>query len=425
MSPTTLDLSSPHTASPPAAPAAAGATRIYRGRTIEELLPKIQAELGADAVVVRREKGLTGGFAGFFQRPFVEIEARRGTPAIDCYDDNGTPALPDLPPATAPAAAPLEEFRELTPAGFGERPHSRNGSHAPVPIHDNTPFAAALAEAEAAVLAPGTEEAATEPPATGEPAATEPPPMHVAPAAATTPNGRTRTSIERTLLEAGMDAELTRELIETAAAHVLPLMPGRPSLARAVHTALAKRIPSCPPLGAGNATIAVVGPGGAGKSALCAALLGAYRRRSTLPATCTTLAHDTHQSAKAAVHAAREQGVLLLDTPACSPADPAAIRALAAQLHELQPDCVVVALPATLGAKPAAQLLEALTPLKASALAITHIDETNQLGVAVSAACAAGLGPVHLLGRPERARTSGGLTATDPAALAERLLPVR
>jgi flagellar biosynthesis GTPase FlhF len=427
MSPTTLDLPSPqpaaahpiaHAASSPALPTAA--TRIYRGRTIEELLPKIQAELGADAVVVRREKGLTGGFAGFFQRPFVEIEARRGTPAIDCYDGDGAPALPDLPPASAQAAADhasdlLEEFHELTPAGLDEQPRPRNGSHVPVPIHDSVPFAAALAEAEAAVL-PSAEE---------EPAAIDPPPLHVAPAAATPPAGRTRTSIERTLLEAGMDAELTRELIETAAAHVLPLMPGRPSLARAVHTALARRIPGCPPLPAGNATIAVVGPGGAGKSALCAALLGAYRRRSTLPATCTTLAHDANQAAKATVRAAREQGVLLLDTPACSPADPAAIRALAAQLHELKPDCVVVALPATLGAKPAAQLLEALMPLKASALAITHIDETNQLGVAASAACAAGLGPVHLLGRLERARTTGGLTPTDPADLAERLLPVR
>ncbi|HXB64045.1 MAG TPA: hypothetical protein VNV42_04105 [Solirubrobacteraceae bacterium] len=396
MSPTTLDLLSPHTTSSPAVPAAA--TRIYRGRTIEELLPKIQADLGADAVVVRREKGLTGGFAGFFQRPFVEIEARRGTPAIDCYDDDGTPALPPVESPKVDDAEP-EQFHDLIPSI----------------VKDDDPFAAALAEAETAVapLAAGA-----------DPTSTEPPPLHVAPAA-TPPAGRTRTSIERTLLEAGMDAELTRELIETAAAHVLALMPGRPSLARAVHTALARRIPSCPPLPAGNATIAVVGPGGAGKSALCAALLGAYRRRSTLPATCTTLAHDANQAAKATVRAAREQGVLLLDTPACSPADPAAIRALAAQLHELKPDCVVVALPATLGAKPAAQLLEALMPLKASALAITHVDETNQLGVAVSAACAAGLGPVHLLGRLERARTTGGLTPTDPADLAERLLPVR
>ncbi len=42
---------------------------------------------------------------------------------------------------------------------------------------------------------------------------------------------------------------------------------------------------------------------------------------------------------------------------------------------------MVVALPATLGAKAAAQLLGALAPLRASAVAITHSDETNQLGL--------------------------------------------
>ena len=51
------------------------APRIYRGRTVDELIPTIVAELGEDAVVIRHHRGLTGGFAGFFQRPFVEIEA--------------------------------------------------------------------------------------------------------------------------------------------------------------------------------------------------------------------------------------------------------------------------------------------------------------------------------------------------------------
>src|SRR5262249_53330211 len=63
------------------------ASRVYRGRTVEELIAKIQAELGRDAIVLRRESGLTGGFAGFFQRPYVEIEARRGSPGVDCYDE--------------------------------------------------------------------------------------------------------------------------------------------------------------------------------------------------------------------------------------------------------------------------------------------------------------------------------------------------
>ena len=54
-------------------------TRTYRGGSLEELLPRIRAELGDDAVVVRQREGLTGGVAGFFQKRTVEIEARRGT----------------------------------------------------------------------------------------------------------------------------------------------------------------------------------------------------------------------------------------------------------------------------------------------------------------------------------------------------------
>src|SRR5215218_1851640 len=39
-------------------------TRTYRGGSLEELLPRIRAELGDDAVVVRQREGLTGGVAG-------------------------------------------------------------------------------------------------------------------------------------------------------------------------------------------------------------------------------------------------------------------------------------------------------------------------------------------------------------------------
>ncbi len=68
-------------------------TRTYRGRAVEELIPRIHAELGADAIIVRRREGLTGGFFGFFQHPYVEIEAMSGTPRIDLYDEED-PAAP-------------------------------------------------------------------------------------------------------------------------------------------------------------------------------------------------------------------------------------------------------------------------------------------------------------------------------------------
>src|SRR3954452_12594636 len=82
-------------------------TRTYRGRTLEEVLPKIKAELGADAEIIRQRSGLTGGVGGFFQRACVEVEARgpgggsgpqtaaRGPRGrlFDAYDD--APAVPE------------------------------------------------------------------------------------------------------------------------------------------------------------------------------------------------------------------------------------------------------------------------------------------------------------------------------------------
>src|SRR5918912_3156741 len=50
--------------------------KTFRGRTLEEVLPKIRDELGPDAIVLRRREGLTCGVGGLFQRPYVEVDAR-------------------------------------------------------------------------------------------------------------------------------------------------------------------------------------------------------------------------------------------------------------------------------------------------------------------------------------------------------------
>jgi hypothetical protein len=68
-------------------------TTTYRGRSLEELLPKIRAELGPDAIVLRRREGLAGGVGGFFQRPFVEVEARQALPdevELEARNDRAT-----------------------------------------------------------------------------------------------------------------------------------------------------------------------------------------------------------------------------------------------------------------------------------------------------------------------------------------------
>src|SRR3954466_10962498 len=52
----------------------------FRGKSLEEGLPQVREALGPDAVVLRRREGLVGGVAGFFQRPFVEVDARSPLP---------------------------------------------------------------------------------------------------------------------------------------------------------------------------------------------------------------------------------------------------------------------------------------------------------------------------------------------------------
>jgi flagellar biosynthesis GTPase FlhF len=121
-----------------------------------------------------------------------------------------------------------------------------------------------------------------------------------------------------------------------------------------------------------------------------------------------------------ALRGAKQDGLAVIDTPRVSPVDRAGIRELARLLGALEPERVVVALPATLGATAAAQLLEALKPLGANALAVTHAEETDQIGVAVEAACRFGLAPEYLL---DRSRSGGWrLSRIDPTGLAAKLL---
>ena len=111
---------------------------------------------------------------------------------------------------------------------------------------------------------------------------------------------------------------------------------------------------------------------------------------------------------------------MVIDTPSLSPGEGSAIRKLGALLGALEPERVTVALPTTLGAVAAAQLLEALRPLKTNALALTHADETDQIGVAIEAACRFGLAPEYML---DRGRTGGWrLSRIDPTGLAARIL---
>src|SRR3954454_6137581 len=93
-------------------------TKTYRGRTLEEVLPKIKADLGPDAEIVRQRSGLSGGVGGFFQRQCVEVEAKPPAPAarrrFDAYDEE-----PGQPAARGPRPAELDSFVPELPIDEG------------------------------------------------------------------------------------------------------------------------------------------------------------------------------------------------------------------------------------------------------------------------------------------------------------------
>lgn len=395
--------------------------RVYTGRSVEELIPKIERELGRDAIVTRQRSGLNGGVAGFFQRPFVEIEAHPGPPRIDLYDEPGArPAHPEL---RSPRAA------------------------MPAPAHALDRFAAALADAQGAAtldapLAPPVSVATNLEPAPQRVAAiptapAEMPMPRTAPSPTGAPTGEAA-GVHARLLARGVERELADELVATAAAHAHALMAPDASFADAVAAVLRRRIPTPAPWPATGGSVALIGPGGAGKTSFCAALAAAYRRQSTLRVAFATIlaGNDGEHSlllsphvlepatiddphASLALAQARADGLLLLDTPPVAAADEADVARSSALLERLAPDRAVLALPATYGARAATQLLEAIAPLCPTSIAVTHARETDQLGAAVQAACASGVAPAFLL---DQRRGGEGLLETDPADLAERLL---
>src|SRR3954452_15711639 len=110
--------------------------KTFRGRSLEEVLPQIRAELGPDAIVLRRREGLGGGVGGLFQRKYIEIDARAPHPderPLEIRSDRATaeglssPAVQALfeqatPFADALAAAARESRMEedTFAATFGE-----------------------------------------------------------------------------------------------------------------------------------------------------------------------------------------------------------------------------------------------------------------------------------------------------------------
>src|SRR5919201_3815401 len=96
--------------------------KTYRGRTLEELLPQIRSELGPDAIDLRRGEGRAGGGGGFFQKHFVEVDARKALPdetPLEARNDRATeeglatPGVQALVAQASPFADTLSRAQEI------------------------------------------------------------------------------------------------------------------------------------------------------------------------------------------------------------------------------------------------------------------------------------------------------------------------
>jgi Meckel syndrome type 1 protein len=431
-------------------------TRVFRGRRVEDVLAQVRAELGADAVVLCQREGLVGGFGGFFQQRFYEVEAVAGGPRIDAYDEE-----PDSEPEWEPLeTAPPEpdgywDEAVSTDAGLEGWAVDADADHvSPVPSaapsdaawaereHADS-FADRLARAAAAMPAP------TPAPAV---ATVEEPPresararrrmrrrserrQQEAPAPAPAENPIAQTLADE-LCARGVEPALAAGLLETAVAHILPFQPAA-GLRDATRAAISGSLPTSPPPPYYGAAIAFVGTGGAGKTSCTAALAARYAGSSTLATQAIAVeargggselealleeqripvSEAQGEQLAQRVASARGGSFVVIDTPAVSPADPVAIAQLGAELDQLALDQTIIALPATLSLTAARQLLHALAPLRPTAIAVTHADETDQLGVAATLACETGI-PIAFV-----QAGLGALAPADPRMLAEQLLP--
>src|ERR1700729_3976895 len=129
-----------------------GGVRTYRGRKLEDLIPRIRAELGPDAIILREREGLMGGIGGFFAQKCVEIDAQ-AAPRVNVYADDFED---DYAESDLAAPEDYETFSAEPPQGY-----------VPVPLPDAPP--------------PDYDAPQTPPPAPAPPASEIPPVVPPAP----------------------------------------------------------------------------------------------------------------------------------------------------------------------------------------------------------------------------------------------------
>ena len=405
--------------------------KTFRGRSLEEVLPQIKADLGPDAEIVRQREGLTGGVGGFFQRACIEVDARAGDPEpvrparrFDAYDDD--PAMPEPLPEFEPD--PLPEPDEPTAEGL-TAPGIQEILRQAAPFADHLDAASRSTDP--------VREPFREPDF-------EPMPESVPEPRSRSPRVRARPqiadAIESALVEAGIGAERAREIVAETVSHVLPF--GSPRrLRKLVRQALARRVPVAGPPAAGGRSLAFAGPGGSGKTLCTARLAAAYATGSDLPVVCIALrpadgGAELRVAARAARHRRDGRGVRRGGArargrraqprarggrhPPVSPGDAAEVGRLGADLEALGLDEVHLTLPSTYSGAVAGELAERLCALRLTHVALTHLDETTRVGGLVDFVIDAGR-PLSYVSQGRD--VPGGLEPADAHDIASLVLP--
>ena len=405
-------------------------SKTYRGRSLEELLPKVRAELGPDAVIVRQREGLTGGVGGFFQKRLVEIEAQAPdapAPAGRLDVTDGPPVTPDFLAQLSEAQAAVESA-DFVPIELPEvvEDDAWSGWRDPVPAPATAPY---VSERISALPAPSDL----------LPAAPERAPL---PAPQWTDEA---TALRDQLVARGVEHGLADEVVEETVTHLVPLRSGA-KLKPLLVSALARRIPVAPLGGMAGRVVAFVGSGGSGKTHCTARLAGAYAAAQRMPVACVSIAprdagselalslattgvplHPvaTGDEARERVAPFRDRALVLVDTPSVSPRAKGDLRTLHDELRALGADDVLLTLPATTSAGAARELVAAGRKVGASAVVLTHADETEHIGPAVGVAMESGL-PFAYVGeaaalRPAAAEElAGALLGSSRGASARR-----